>query len=297
MTFPRTTLEQWRALQAVIEAGGFAQAGARLHRSQSAISYSVGQLQRQLHFPLLRQEGRRAVLTTGGQSLLREAASLIDGLLALENRAHALQQGWESEVRLAVDSVFPTALLLRALGGFAERCPQTRMELREDILSGVDDALRAGNVDLAIGTSVPPGFLGDRLLDVEFAAVAHPAHPLHQLGRSLASADLARELQIVVRDSGTRSPRDEGWLGASRRWTVSSPETAIAMVVNGLGFAWLPRHLIETALAEGALNPLPLAAGQVAQATLYLIFADSAHAGPATHAIAEILKTLAAEKK
>ncbi|HCA26427.1 MAG TPA: LysR family transcriptional regulator [Betaproteobacteria bacterium] len=297
MKFPRTTLEQWRALQAVIEAGGFAQAGARLHRSQSAISYSVDQLQRRLHFPLLRQEGRRAALTAGGQSLLREAVFLIDGLLALENRAHALQQGWETEVRLAVDSVFPTALLLRALGDFAERCPHTRIELREVILSGADDALRSGNVDLTIAAAVPPGFLGDRLLDVEFAAVAHPAHPLHRLGRPLTGVDLARELQIVVRDSGTRSPRDEGWLGASRRWTVSSPETAIAMVMNGLGFAWLPRHLIETARAEGALNPLPLAAGQIGQATLYLVFADSAHAGPATHAIADILKTLATGKR
>ena len=65
MSLPRTTLEQWAVLAAVIDRGGFAQAAAALHRSQSAVSYAVARLQELLDTPLLSLKGRKAVLTAG----------------------------------------------------------------------------------------------------------------------------------------------------------------------------------------------------------------------------------------
>ena len=53
--FPRTTLEQWRVLQAIVDAGGFAQAAQELHRSQSSVSYAIARLQEQVGVPLLEQ--------------------------------------------------------------------------------------------------------------------------------------------------------------------------------------------------------------------------------------------------
>src|SRR5437588_232298 len=38
---PRITLEQWQALVAVVDAGGYAQAAERLHKSQSSVTYLV----------------------------------------------------------------------------------------------------------------------------------------------------------------------------------------------------------------------------------------------------------------
>jgi DNA-binding transcriptional LysR family regulator len=42
---PRITLEQWRALTAVVDAGGYAQAAEALHKSQSAVTYAVQKLE------------------------------------------------------------------------------------------------------------------------------------------------------------------------------------------------------------------------------------------------------------
>ena len=70
MRFPKTTLEQWTVLAAVVDEGGFAQAAAMLNRSQSAVSYAVGRLQDSLGVPLLVLEGRRSVLTAHGRTLL-----------------------------------------------------------------------------------------------------------------------------------------------------------------------------------------------------------------------------------
>ncbi len=285
----KTTLEQWRVLQAIVEYGGYAQAALALHRSQSSVSYMAARLQEQAGVELLVIEGRKARLTENGKALLSVAAELLAGAGKLEQLAMRLEQGWEAELRLVVDVAFPAPLLLRALTQFTREAGQTRIQLTEVVLSGADEALLEQRADVLIGTRVPSGYLGDLLLDVDFIAVAHPNHPLHRLDRKLGADDLKREMQIVLRDSGTLQPRNEGWLGSMLRWTVTSMETSAAMVADGLGFAWLPRHLIQKRLEDGTVRPLPLVEGQIRRVPLYLIFGDGAGAGPAARQLAGML--------
>src|SRR5580658_6401866 len=113
MTLARTTLEQWAVLAAVVDRGGFAQAAQALHRSQSAISYAVARLQESLTVPLLSLQGRRAVLTAHGETLLRRARPLLQELTTLEEAALSLERGWEAQLRLVVDVCFPRDRLLR----------------------------------------------------------------------------------------------------------------------------------------------------------------------------------------
>ncbi|MBV8679904.1 MAG: LysR family transcriptional regulator [Aquitalea sp.] len=290
MKAARTTWEQWQILQTIVSEGGFAQAAAHLHRSQSSVSYMVARLQEQLGVELLRPQGRRMQLTPAGEVLLRDAQNVLAGTLRLEDKARSLQQGWEAEVRLAVDSLFPTPALLPALGQFATHCPSTRLQMHEVVMSGADDALHGQQVELAVAGRVPQGFLGDWLLDAEFVACAAPHHPLHQLGRLLEMEDLQQHVQVVLRDSGQRQPRDEGWLGAWQRWTVSQPETAMAAVEQGFAFGWLAWHRIADGVEAGRLKPLPLAHGGLRKAALYLILADPPAAGPATLQLADCLR-------
>ena len=289
MPHPKTTLEQWRVLQAVIDHGGYAQAAEKLHRSQSSVSYALARLQDSLGLELLVIEGRKARLTEAGRSLLERSRELMAKALTLEELAATLRQGWEPEVGLAVDAAFPTDVLLQALARFAERAPQTRVQLREEVLSGTDDACLQRTADLVIGGSIPPGWLGDRLMEVEFMAVAHPQHALHRLGRELTADDLMQVQQIAVRDSGRASPRDGGWVSAPLRWTVTSIDTALRMVAAGLGFAWLPAHLIRDQLAADSLRMLPLREGRIGRVPLFLIWVQPERSGPATRLLADIL--------
>lgn len=294
MPLPKTSLEQWAVLQAIIDHGSFAAAAEALHRSQSAISYTVARLQEQLGVPLLQIDGRRAQLTEIGRVLLKRAGNLLHDAQQLEQLAHSMASGWEPEIQLVVDLAFPTQVLLQALQRFAPLCRDTRVQLKEVVLSGADEALLAGAADLVIGGRVPAGYLGDPLLQVEFVAVAHPQHVLHQLQRELTSDDLARELQVVIRDSGTRAPIDSGWLGAAQRWTVSSLATSLSVVSAGLGFAWLPCHQIQPQIDAGLLKPLPLNTGQRRSAMMYLMFGQPQLAGPATRQLAAVLREVAA---
>ena len=286
----RSTLEQWRMFRAVVEHGGFAQAADAIHKSQSSINHAVHKLQDQLDLPLLEVVGRKAQLTAAGSLMLRRAGQLLDQADALETIARSLAQGNEAELRVAVDEVYPSHCLADALAALSAEFPHTRVELLETVLSGGPERLVAGDVDLLVASQVPPGFLGEPLLEVDFIAVSHPEHALQRLGRAANLQDLAGERQIVVRDSATGRRIDSGWLGAEQRWTVSHVATSIAMIARGMGFAWLPASRIADVLRSGALQELPLERGSRRRVTLYLTFADPDKAGPATCRLGELLR-------
>lgn len=288
MNLPHTTLEQWRAFQAVIEHGGFAQAAKALHRSQSAVSYAVSRLQEQLGVNLLRIEGRKAQLTDIGQVMLTRSRNLLASATELEALATNLKQGWEAEVQLVVDNAFPNHLLFQALKAFETESHGTQVLLSEVILSGAEDAILSGQADLVIGVGFTEMVLSDPLLNVDFVAVAHPDHPLHQVEEALTVRHLQNEQQVIIRDSGQRR-RNVGWMEAKKRWTVSSIDTATEAIVNGLGFAWLPRHKITDKLENGQVKILNLREGQVYHAQLYMAFAQ-ASPGPGTRLLAEKIR-------
>jgi DNA-binding transcriptional LysR family regulator len=290
MSNPKITLDQWAALVAVVEAGGYSQASARLHRTQSTVTYTIKKLEDLLGVRAFELQGRKAVLTATGQVLYRRGKALLEEAGRVERAAADLARGWEPEIRLAVDIIFPTWLLLECLAAFGTERPETRIELVESVLGGTEEALTEGRVDLAIGGVVPGGFLGDPLMQVRFVCAAAPSHPLHRLGRTLTLDDLRRHRHLVVRDSGAQRTRSGGgWLN-EQRWTVSHKATSIRAARMGLGFAWYPEENIREELASGALLPLPLAEGRERYATLYLIYADADTAGPGARRLGEILR-------
>jgi DNA-binding transcriptional LysR family regulator len=255
------------------------------------VSYTVARMQEQLGVPLLRIEGRKAVLTEAGEVLLRRSRQLVKQASQLEELAHHMEQGWEAEVRLVVDAAYPNARLVRALSAFMPQSRGCRVRLREEVLSGVEEVLLEGSADLAITGLDIQGYLGAGLCSVEFIAVAHPDHPLHRLQREINFQDLESQLQVVIRDTGRTQPRNVGWLGAEQRWTVGSLSTAANFVSSGLGFAWLPRHLIERELKDGQLKSLPLEQGGSRHPSFYLYANKDKALGPASQILVELIKT------
>ena len=90
---PRISLEQWRSLLAVVDAGGYAQAAAALHKSQSAVTYAVQKMESLLGVKIFEVVGRKAHLTPTGEVLYRRAKALLEEAGALEGAAGSLAAG------------------------------------------------------------------------------------------------------------------------------------------------------------------------------------------------------------
>lgn len=284
------TLEQWRALITVVESGGYAQAADALHKSQSSVTYAVQKIESLLGVKAFEMQGRKAVLTPTGQFLYRRAKSLLEESRALERAARRLSAGWEAEIRVAAEILFPTWLLLGCLDKLGQESPHTRIELIESVMGGTSEALLQGQVDLAIVTQVPPGFLGTPLIRLRATPVANPEHPLHKLARTLTLEDLKAHRHIVIRESGSKRSTNVLTVDATQRWTVSHSATSIEAVRSGYGFAWFPDEKIRAELQEGSLKPLPLGDGGERFVQLYLVLADPDAAGPGTLRLAEIIR-------
>ncbi|MGE5523544.1 MAG: LysR family transcriptional regulator [Rhodospirillaceae bacterium] len=294
MRAPHITLEQWRTFVAVVDAGGYAQAAEKLHKTQSSVTYSVQKLQALLDVKAFEIQGRKAVLTSIGQLLYRRATALIEEAAGIEEAARSLSAGWEAQIGVAVEQVFPTWLILQCLDRFGREAPHTRIELIESVLEGTQEALLQGQADLAVASTVPAGYSGEALMRARFVLAAHPDHPLHRLGRKVTMRDVRAHRQLVVRETsarrGTRTP-----IEATQRWTVSNMSTSIIAARAGYGYAWLPEDKIRDELAAGALAPLPLREGGERYAELYLLFANRDAAGPGTLRLAEIIKAEVAQ--
>ena len=294
MSSPRISFEQWRALVAVVDGGSYSRAAEALHKTQSTITYALQQLELQLGVKAFKIEGRKAVLTPTGQLLYRHARYLLDEAAQLERSAQRLSAGWEAELRLAVEVVFPTWLLLACLDRFGQESPNTRIEVIESVIGHRSDALLKGQTDLAIFAGVPAGFSGEVLMRMRFILVAHPNHPLHKLKRKLSMRDLRSYRHLLIRET---SP-DRGstsWTETIQRWTVSDMSTSIEAARSGYGFALLPEEKIRDELRAGTLKELPIA-GSERYAELYLVFADREHAGPGALRLAEIIREMTANE-
>ena len=288
----QVTLEQWKALISVVDSGSYEKAAEALHKSQSSVTYAVQKLQSQLGVKAFEVKGRKAVLTPTGQFLYRRARALVEEALATERAARKVSAGWEAEIGLAIEVVFPTWLLLQCLERFGGESPHTRIELIESVLSGTTEAMLQGRAAIAITGMVPQGFIGEPLMPVRFLLVAHPSHALHRLGRPVTMQDLRAQRQLVVRESGSTRPRKPR-LEAAQRWTVSHMSTAIEAAGKGYGYGWFPEHRIRDEIAAGILEPLPLREGGEGFAQLYLVFADRDAAGPGTLRLAAIIHEMA----
>lgn len=287
---PHITLEQWRCLTAVVEAGGYAQAAEALHKSQSSVTYAVQKLESTLQVRAFEIEGRKARLTPTGEMLYRRARLLLEDADAIERSASKASAGWEAEISIAVEILFPNWLMFQCLDRFGKESPQTRIEWFETVLDGTPEALRTGKAELAIAGRPPQGMPAELLMTVHGVPVAHPEHELHKLGRPVEYRDLRKHRHIVVRDTSTTRDKKALTLNVARRWTVSNMTTSIGAVSRGYGFAWLPEDKIRTELRTGELKLLPLAESQQRLQALYLVFADRDGAGPGTRRLAEIIR-------
>lgn len=276
----RSTLEQWRMFKAVAEHGGFHQAAEAVFKSQSSIHHAVHKLEAVLGVTLLQVEGRKTQLTAAGEQLLRRINFLLTEAERMEQVALNLQAGVESTLCIAVDEAFPRAVLFQTLSAVSHEYPLIRIELMETVLAGANELLAQGKTEIAVSPFTLADNLSEDICQVEFVAVAGSQHPLHQLERALTLEDLKECRQIVLRDSGKARSKEHGWLGSEQRWTVSHVGTSIELLLQQLGFAWLPRHAVTPYLATGQLKLLPLPRGKERSMTFYLNFNDAESLGP-----------------
>jgi DNA-binding transcriptional LysR family regulator len=261
----RLSLEALQVLDAIDRKGSFAAAAEDLHRVPSAITYSVRQLEEGLGIDLFDRSGHRAVLTDAGRELLGEGRRLLQAAADLECRVQQVAKGWESELRMAVDTVIGMDAVFALASEFYQKQSGTRLRFMREVLGGTWDALASGRADLAIGAGgdAPAGrsYATRPLGRVEMVFVAAPFHAICNEPQPLAAQVIQRHRAVSIADSSRLlAPRTVGLLSGQDVLTVASMEAKAAAHIAGLGVGFLPRWIAEREALAGTLRILAVEA-------------------------------------
>lgn len=254
----RLSLEFIQVIDAIERNGSFAAAATELHRVPSAITYSVHQIEQGLGVSVFDRTGHRAVLTPAGRELLTQGRGLLQAAADLECRVQQVAKGWESELRIAVDTLIGIEKLFGIVTEFYAEETGTRLRFLHEVLGGDWDALAGGRADLVIGASgdAPSGRnYATRVLGrAEMRFVAAPFHPITRESQPIVQNVVQSHRAVSIADTSRfLPPRTVGLLTGQETLSVPSLEAKAAALVAGLGVGFLPHWMADREVHAGRL--------------------------------------------
>ncbi len=257
------TLEALQVLDTIARRGSYALAAEELGKVPSALSYVIQQLEEKLGVTLFTRQGRKAVLTPAGQHLLTQGRSVLQAVKQLEESTRTIASGWETRLRIAIDSIIMDSEIFSIFNSFVQRHPEIEIDIREEVMSGSWESLLNDEVDLLVGAGGPvpqhKGIRAEAIAQLERVFAVSRSHPLAQSRHPISLQRLAQELTVVVHDSARQAiPWTRGLLTETRYFYVPTVQCKILAQLAGIGVGHLPRHRIQHYLDSGALIELPL---------------------------------------
>ncbi len=265
------TIEVLEILDAIDRRGSFAKAAQELNRATSALSYAIQKLEEQLDIALFQRQGRRSVLTPAGQLVLEQGRLILQASTRLASRAREVATGWETGIRIAIESIAPSQSFFAVLTAFLETFPSIELDVRECVLNGGWEALEADRVDLLFGAPGPvPQQKGFRAIalgtnDLMPVISARHAYAAIAADRDAVRTALPKLRRVVTHDTSLVDiARSEGLSKDGRMLYVQNIDQKVQAVLSGAGIGNLPKSRIQSFLDSGALVQLNIekSAGQ-----------------------------------
>ena len=311
-----------RLLRELAHRGTIAAVADALAFTPSAVSQQLSALEREAGLPLLERTGRRVVLTPAGRALVRHAEAVLEQLeRAAAELAHA-RHGLAGQLRIGTFSSAARTMIPSALVALAERHPGLEPMLSEIDPAGVADALRAGELDVAliheydfVAARPEPGLATAPLCTEDMYLASSTAHA--------QSTDISGGVAVsgVAVPGGIAAPGGvAAAIGAWRAapWITATPGTmchemtiracqaagfapyvrhrvdyfgaVLALVASGQGVALVPELGLTDPLPSGVvLTPVPMSR------RTKIAFRSGAEGHPAVAAIADALRSAVPE--
>jgi DNA-binding transcriptional LysR family regulator len=250
------TLQEIQSFDAVVRAGGFQAGAAALNRSHAAVFAAVAKLEEHLGLALLDRSGYRVALTDAGKSFHRKALSLLGEMEALQVHARQLAMGEEPHLTVILGDTCPLPQGLQLLGGFFAQCPNTRLDLHFETISGPSERLLADEADLILHwiEKTDPRLEWINLSTVSFVPVAAPGFLPFQLTGSISPAQMRVFTQCIIRDTARSSTKPNYYvLEGAPQYTVADHLMKKEIIVRCMAWGHLPHFAISDELQDGRL--------------------------------------------
>ncbi|HEY0224991.1 MAG TPA: LysR family transcriptional regulator [Mycobacterium sp.] len=250
-------LRQLEHFVAVAAELNFSRAAQQIHVVQSALSVSVGRLEKELGIELFDRSKRQIALTAAGEAFLQQARDVIH----TAQRARSSVQGYRDQltgtVTLGTLMSWGTLNLPAALQEFRQLHPLVTVRLRQSMSGSAGHlaAIADGKMDLAlvsISSSSSPLLAFRQLTEEPMVFVCSPSHPLAR----------RRRVQLCDLDGQDFIHFPQGW-GIRRRLDAGfsaagvHPVNAYEVADYAIAAELIRHKLATTVLPISAANRFP----------------------------------------
>lgn len=265
----RLTLRQLQVFISIAKTGSTTSAASDIALSQSAVSASIGELERILNTRLFDRVGKRLLLNDHGRAMLTQALVLVKNAEDLEksyldvNAPSILIIG----ASLTIGNYLLPGLLARYWRTLGHPLGDSVPPLQVIVGNSADILTKVANFEVDIGLIEGPCHRADieltPWLEDELVLVAAPFHPVVQQygGKPIPPDRLARVNWLLrERGSGTREALEHALLPHITQLKSSlefnDHEAIKQSAIEGLGIACLSRFVVADVMATGKLVEL-----------------------------------------
>jgi len=248
---PHIELRHLHSFLVVAEELHFGRAAVRLGIAQPPLSQQIKRIEEAIGHRLLDRDTRNVSLTPAGEAFAETARAVLGQLSAGIERARDVATGGAG--RLAVGFTPTTALRLlpRIVPVFRQENPGAVIELTEHMPASLLEALRLGQIDLAIMRDPSPmdDVVATMLHEEAYVAVLPAAHPQATTARFDLAALGADPFVLFPHNAESQTVARVFALCAEAGFVprgiqqVPGWQTAIAMVGSGMGVTILPESV------------------------------------------------------
>lgn len=248
------TLQQLIYFKEVADTLHFTKAAQNLYVTQSALSYAISALERELEVPLfVRESGKRVELTSFGRAMLPLTDRTLICIDDIENTIREMRNPMSGVVNIAYSYMNGWKFIPGMLGSFMRDNSSEEISLNFEInhkVARFEEEVVLGNIDLAFSCmSEMEGLKIVPVVRQELFVVLPRYHPLSD--RSSITIDDIRDESLIGHHQGRNLDK---WINEMYRVSGLKPNTSqyaddwtvqASLVALNKGIAILPRLPIE----------------------------------------------------
>jgi DNA-binding transcriptional LysR family regulator len=227
---------------------------------QSAVSHGISTLEIDLGIELFDRSARSPKLTPAGERLIRSAKNLLAQADEFEKIAQSIEKQEESQITIALDDGVYSPKLADLFKRLDRQFPTIQIDVLSLASGDISTEVANGDVDIGVMFTeievlkqVDFCYVGS----IDYLPVCHPTYPLADIDVELQS-DLAPFRQLAIR--GKSKVESQALISiAPKVWWSSSHYSALELVKQQVGWAYLPSFLVNDLIASGELHKIKVA--------------------------------------
>lgn len=242
------------------ELGSFSACARKMGKVQSAVSHGISTLEIDLGIELFDRSARSPKLTPAGERLIRSAKNLLAQADEFEKIAQSIEKQEESQITIALDDGVYSPKLADLFKRLDRQFPTIQIDVLSLASGDISTEVANGDVDIGVMFTeievlkqVDFCYVGS----IDYLPVCHPTYPLADIDVELQS-DLAPFRQLAIR--GKSKVESQALISiAPKVWWSSSHYSALELVKQQVGWAYLPSFLVNDLIASGELHKIKVA--------------------------------------